>query len=174
MIYIESNSRDAAFHFGTEELCVQQLIELSKDNAPREDAVLMLWQTKPTVMLGANQVAEIEVNLEYAKQNGIEIIRLSSGGGAIYTDEGTIQYTIMTPYDIKEAFQNSTDIKEASQNPANATPLADNKRIQTEYLAKPIISALASGSGAGNLCLQKASPYRPVCLRFLKTTLAPS
>jgi lipoate-protein ligase A len=46
-----------------------------------------------------------EVNLDYAREAGIQIVRRSSGGGAIFTDLGTVLYTIVLPYDGKEPVQ---------------------------------------------------------------------
>jgi len=62
-----------------------------------EKPVLMLWQAGKTVMLGNNQVIDAEVDIEYAEKSGILIVRRSSGGGAIYTDLGTVLYTIIEP-----------------------------------------------------------------------------
>jgi lipoate-protein ligase A len=57
----------------------------------------MLWQTNKTVMLGNNQTAQAEVDLEFALTSAIQIVRRSSGGGAIYTDPGTVLYTVIEP-----------------------------------------------------------------------------
>lgn len=90
MILFESDSTRAAFYFAAEEYIMREL-------RPRE-AALMLWSTGDTVMLGANQVADAEADRTYAKASGIEIVRRSSGGGAIFTDGGTLQYTVILPY----------------------------------------------------------------------------
>ncbi|MCL2499174.1 MAG: lipoyl synthase [Defluviitaleaceae bacterium] len=85
--YIEMESvRDAAFHFSVEDYIMRNL------SAP----VLMIWQTDPCVMLGINQSAESEIDIEYANREGIKTIRRPGGGGAIYTDAGTLLYTLIS------------------------------------------------------------------------------
>ena len=89
MILVETNSKDAAFHFSVEELFTRYI--------RKNESVLMLWQTDKTVMLGNNQVAEAEVDLEFALTSAIQVVRRSSGGGAIYTDSGTVLYSVIEP-----------------------------------------------------------------------------
>ena len=91
MILLDNPSRHASFYFAAEEYIMRSL-------KPCEPA-LMLWSTVPTVMLGANQVAAAECDLAYAKDAGIEIVRRPSGGGAIFTDTGTLQLTVVLPYE---------------------------------------------------------------------------
>ena len=90
MFFVEnSNIVDAALHFSVEELFTRYI----KSAKP----VYMLWQADKTVMLGYNQVVEAEVDKEFAQNSGIQIVRRSSGGGAIYTDMGTVLYTLIEP-----------------------------------------------------------------------------
>lgn len=91
MFYIESNNIDAAFNFSVEELFTKEL----KFDAP----VLMLWQADKCVMFGNNQSIEYEADTGFARKEGIQLVRRSSGGGAIYTDLGTILFTVILPYD---------------------------------------------------------------------------
>ena len=89
MIFIENDSTDAAFHFSVEEFFTRYY---------RSDSqVFMLWQTEKTVMLGNNQVPDSEIDIDFALENGIRIVRRSSGGGAIFTDMGTLLYTVIEP-----------------------------------------------------------------------------
>ena len=89
MVFVENDSKDAAFHFSVEEYFTRY--------AQSDVPVLMLWQTGKTVMIGNNQVVTAEIDLNYAKENEIKIVRRSSGGGAIYTDSGTFLYTVIEP-----------------------------------------------------------------------------
>jgi len=104
----------AAFWFAAEE-------HVMRDLAPGEP-VLMLWRTRDTAMVGANQVAEAEVDRAYAEKDGIDIVRRASGGGTIFTDAGTLLYTILLPYDAG----------------------TDPKDVVRDRLAAPVIRALAS------------------------------
>ncbi len=67
---------------------------------------LFLWSNNPCVVCGRNQNIYSEVDLEYAKQHGIDISRRYSGGGAVYQDMGNINYTIYsTSADIASVLQ---------------------------------------------------------------------
>jgi lipoate-protein ligase A len=83
--------------------------------------VLLLWQTEDTVMIGANQIVDAEIDRSFAESHGIDIVRRSSGGGAIFTDPGTLQYTIIQPY----------------------TEGMDTKDVVSSHLAPPVIATLA-------------------------------
>ena len=56
---------------------------------------LHLLEFFPCVLLGYSQSVENEINEEFCKQNGIEINRRISGGGAIYMDSGTLGWEII-------------------------------------------------------------------------------
>ena len=87
--FIETENTNAAFHFSVEEFLMQRF--------PFESSI-MLWQDEKCVMLGANQVAPQEVDMNCVEREGIKIVRRSSGGGTIFTDMGTILYTMIQPH----------------------------------------------------------------------------
>jgi len=90
VVFVDNDSiNDAAFHFSVEEFFTRY--------SRRKEPVLMLWQTEKTVMLGNNQVVRAEVDVDYANKSEIQIVRRSSGGGAIFTDLGTVLYTVIEP-----------------------------------------------------------------------------
>ena len=90
MLYVESESSDAAFHFSVEEYIVRDY--------PWNEPVFMIWQADKCAMLGANQIAEAEIDMGCAKREGIQIVRRSSGGGTIYMDLGSFLFTLIEPY----------------------------------------------------------------------------
>ena len=61
-----------------------------------DDDVFMLWQNEPTVVIGKNQNAYAEVDLSYAKEQGIHISRRITGGGAVYHDLKNLNFTFIT------------------------------------------------------------------------------
>lgn len=89
MIYWPDVSRDPAVNFATEFYLADQKVS--------PDAVFMLWSTAPTVMLGKYQDALAELNLEYIDKQHIQVIRRYSGGGTIYTDPGSFQFSFIQP-----------------------------------------------------------------------------
>lgn len=89
MRIIVSSSTDPAYNLASEEA----LLTLS------EDDVFMLWQNSPAVIIGRNQNAWAEVNLPFAEEHGIAVIRRLSGGGAVYHDAGNVNFTFITAAD---------------------------------------------------------------------------
>ena len=63
---------------------------------PVQDYFFM-WQVKPTVIFGRNQLLENEVDVAFCKENGIEFYRRKSGGGCVYADEGNVMLSYITP-----------------------------------------------------------------------------
>ena len=61
-----------------------------------EDDVFMLWQNDRTVVIGKNQNAYAELDVDYAKEQGIRIARRITGGGAVYHDMGNLNYTCIS------------------------------------------------------------------------------
>lgn len=65
----------------------------------REDDLFFMWQVKPTVIFGRNQVLQNEVNLDYCDAHGIEYYRRKSGGGCVYADMSNIMFSYITRSD---------------------------------------------------------------------------
>ena len=55
-----------------------------------------MWRVPPTVIFGRNQLIDNEVNIEYCKQNGIEMYRRKSGGGCVYSDMNNVMFSYVT------------------------------------------------------------------------------
>lgn len=60
-----------------------------------EDAFFM-WRVAPTVIIGRNQVLENEVNVEYCRKAGVQIVRRKSGGGCVYSDMGNLMISFIS------------------------------------------------------------------------------
>lgn len=61
----------------------------------RRDEIFMLWQNKPSVIIGRNQNAMAEIDYDYVKENKITVARRISGGGAVFHDDGNVNFTYL-------------------------------------------------------------------------------
>ncbi|HZD12666.1 MAG TPA: biotin/lipoate A/B protein ligase family protein [Candidatus Binatus sp.] len=52
------------------------------------------WHNSNTIVLGCFQSAKLEVNFEASKELGTNIVRRFTGGGAVYHDQGNLNYAI--------------------------------------------------------------------------------
>lgn len=86
MIYIRLHTTDPYRNLAIEEYLLRH----------SDEDIFMLWQNEPSVILGKNQNAYAEVNLTYARERGIHVVRRITGGGAVYHDAGNLNYTFIT------------------------------------------------------------------------------
>lgn len=99
MMIIKSGSFDACFNLAFEEYILDCLTEKSK-------YILFLWRNDNAVIIGRNQNACNECNLEAMKKYGTRLVRRNTGGGAVYHDLGNLNFSIFCPkecYDIKRS-----------------------------------------------------------------------
>ena len=87
MKFLRNTSTDPHFNMSFDEYCLQRL--------QSDDNVFYLWQNCPSVIIGHNQDAVREVNLDYLKRNGIVLARRVTGGGAVYHDLQNLNYSIV-------------------------------------------------------------------------------
>lgn len=65
-----------------------------------------VWRVEPTVIIGRNQVLENEVNMEYCRERGVEVVRRKSGGGCVYSDSGNIMISYISRRgDVADVFE---------------------------------------------------------------------
>ena len=62
-----------------------------------QEPTLFTWIVSPTVIYGRHQNAEVEVNEEYCRQNGIAVVQRKSGGGCVYADQGNLMISYISP-----------------------------------------------------------------------------
>ena len=60
-----------------------------------KDDCFMLWRNKPSIIIGKHQNTLAEINLEYVKDNNIDVVRRLSGGGAVFHDLGNLNFTFI-------------------------------------------------------------------------------
>ncbi len=71
------------------------LDEFCLENIVLDEPYFYLWRNRPSVIIGLNQNAYSEVNLKYLEENGIDLVRRVTGGGAVYHDLQNLNYTIV-------------------------------------------------------------------------------
>ena len=67
------------------------------DTLPGDTAILFMWQNRTTVMLGRAQHARYECPVDDFTQKGGCIARRLSGGGAMYQDMGSLNFSFILP-----------------------------------------------------------------------------
>jgi len=87
MIYVKYSSPDVSLNLAAE-------YYFATEHTFDED-VFMLWQPRPTIVVGNFQNIHEEVDVPYAISRGIDIVRRLSGGGTVYQDEGSIQFAFI-------------------------------------------------------------------------------
>ncbi len=85
MICIKNPDTNPYFNLAAEEYVLKNF----SDNA------FMLWRNRPSIIVGTHQNAISEINVEYVKENNIDVVRRLSGGGAVFHDLGNLNFTFI-------------------------------------------------------------------------------
>ena len=96
MHYIHNPSRNPYFNLALEEYTLRGL--------PKEHTYFMLWQNDPAIIIGAGQNTEDEINSAFVRRRGIHVVRRRSGGGAVYHDQGNLNFSFVTDRSGGKAF----------------------------------------------------------------------
>lgn|SRR5690625_1998023 len=75
------------------------LEEYVLQNFGEKDTFLLFYINAPSIIIGKNQNTLEEVNTDYVEENNIKVVRRLSGGGAVYHDEGNLNYSFITKDD---------------------------------------------------------------------------
>ena len=107
-------SRSSARHQIYQSLSSDPYVNLSiehflLENAPPDSSILFLYIHRPCVVIGRNQNPWLETNLRALQndrmsdigssngQDGVLYVRRRSGGGAVFHDEGNLNYSVICP-----------------------------------------------------------------------------
>ena len=92
--------RSLSFYLAMEEFVAREI----------EGEAFFVWRVNPTVIIGRNQDLEAEVNLDYCREHGVEVVRRKSGGGCVYSDKGNIMLSYVSRRgDVSEVFERYLD-----------------------------------------------------------------
>ena len=86
-LYLETGSTNPYYNLAFEEYVL---------NNRREGNILILWQNHNTIVVGQNQNTEAEINRHFVEEHRINVIRRSTGGGAVYHDMGNLNYSFIS------------------------------------------------------------------------------
>lgn len=81
---------------------------------PADDSVTMyLWKNRRTVVVGKNQNPFAECNVDLLRSEGGRVMRRTTGGGAVYHDDGNINFSFITTHNHYSLQRQFSVIKEA-------------------------------------------------------------
>jgi len=87
MKFIENISIDPHYNLAFEEYVFK--------NLSRDEEFVLLWRNGPSIIVGKNQNTVEEINMEYVKENNINVVRRVTGGGAVYHDLGNLNFSFI-------------------------------------------------------------------------------
>lgn len=85
----ESRSTDPYFNLAFEHYLFRKEL--------RFDHVLFTWRNRNSVVIGRNQNAWQECDLQQMRRSGTPLVRRESGGGAVYHDMGNALFSVIMP-----------------------------------------------------------------------------
>lgn len=85
MKIVRSNNTSASYNLALEEFLFTDF----------HDEFLLFYVNNPCVILGSNQAVQNEVDVDFCTATNIQIIRRKSGGGAVYHDNGNLNFSFL-------------------------------------------------------------------------------
>lgn len=122
MQFIVSNQTEPYWNIAVE----QWLVECA-------DAVtLYLWRNRRTVVIGQNQNPYSEVNVEALEADGGYLMRRKTGGGAVYHDDGNLNFSFVVPKALYDQQRQFSVIQRAVESFGLHTELSGRNDILAE------------------------------------------
>ncbi len=87
----DTKSNDPRINLAVEEYALKNL-DIDK-------TYLLFYVNEPSIIIGKNQNTVEEINTNYVEENGIQVVRRLSGGGAVYHDLGNLSFSFITKDD---------------------------------------------------------------------------
>ncbi|MGC8866394.1 MAG: lipoate--protein ligase [Bacteroidales bacterium] len=89
MLCIDNQNTKPQFNLAAEEYLLKNF----------SDDIFMLWRNEPSIIIGKHQNALAEINVDYVKENGINVVRRMTGGGAVFHDLGNLNFTFIETHE---------------------------------------------------------------------------
>ncbi len=77
----------------TDPACNLALEQYVFDRMPRDRGYFLLWRNDNAIIVGKHQNTLAEINEEFVRDHGVQVVRRLSGGGAVYHDLGNLNFT---------------------------------------------------------------------------------
>ena len=101
MNILRSSTSNPAFNLATEEFLMNH----------KQDNWFYLYINAPSIIVGKHQNSLAEINVDYVKENGVIVIRRTTGGGAVFHDPGNLNFTFI----MKEHSGETADFRKYTQ-----------------------------------------------------------
>jgi len=98
MLVIKSPSRNAYFNIASEEYLLKTI----------QEDVFLIYINDPAIIVGKHQNTIAEINKPFVEANGIKVVRRLSGGGAVYHDQGNLNFSFHMKNDKRDDFVDFT------------------------------------------------------------------
>jgi lipoate-protein ligase A len=85
MLCINSTTTNPYFNIAAEEHLLKHFV----------DDIFYLYRNEPSVIVGKHQNTLAEIDIGFAKELGIKVVRRLSGGGAVYHDLGNLNFVFI-------------------------------------------------------------------------------
>src|SRR5699024_12394668 len=69
------------------------------NNFGEKDTYILIYIDEPSIIIGKNQNTIEDINTDYVEEQEIKVVRRLSGGGAVYDDEGILNFSFITKDD---------------------------------------------------------------------------
>ena len=97
---IVNESTDPAYNLALEEYLLLHFTE---------GRIVMLWQNDNAIIIGRHQNLSEEIDKDYTREQGIKVVRRTTGGGAVYHDLGNLNYSFIADYEPGGSMQEFAD-----------------------------------------------------------------
>lgn len=86
---IRVESLDPTYNLALEEVLYDSL-------QPKDEGWFLIWRNEPSIIIGRHQNTLEEINEAFVRKRALHVVRRPTGGGAVYHDEGNVNFSFLT------------------------------------------------------------------------------